>query len=424
MLRNRSGAAGMMYALVLPVLMIFIGGALDVTYVMNERARIRHALDAAVLASASLTQSGDPEEVIQDWVTAHIDPVRANEMNLVVNVESSSSLNARRVDISARADVPTFILGMFGMDTIPVLAETSAFERINNVEISLVLDVSSSMGGSRIRDLRDASAEFVNIVLGGDRAETTSINMVPYGGTVRLDESFYRFVDPSAGVGEGDWLGCLEYEDEDVEELELDLASYAPTLDFWKWNRNNPWCPRPESEAVFLTNNVADLLERIEDFRLTDGTGTDHGIAWGYRSLHPDWRGRLNGSIADRPAPYTADTMKVLVVMTDGGITAQFRPLTYLEDESTRSRGANEFQMYTRNDARDNFTAVCDAAREDGIVVFTIAFRVNQSWMRELMEDCASSETHYFDVSTGDLEEAFASIAGRIERLRIVAPER
>ncbi len=422
MVRHNGGSTSILFALMIPVLFLFIGGAVDITLAMNERSRLQTTLDAAVLASASLTQSGDPETVITDWVNAHISESRAAAINLSIDIESTSNLNARRVDIIASGQVPTSVLAIFGINAMPIEARTSAFERINNVEISLVLDVSSSMGGSRIADLRDASRDFVNIVLGGERSQTTSINLVPYGGTVRLDETFYRFVDPSEGVSEGDWLGCLEYEDEDVEALDLDLAAYAPTLDFWKWNSTNPWCPPVESEALFLTNDAEELHERIDAFELTDGTGTDHGVAWGFRSLHPDWRGDLNGAFADRPAPFDSETMKVLVVMTDGGITAQFRPLTYLEDQPTRSNGANEWQMYSRNAARDNFEAVCDAAKAEGIVVFTIAFRVNQAWMRDLMEDCASSESHYFDVSTGDLEEAFASIAGRIERLRITAP--
>ncbi|MDG3041876.1 TadE/TadG family type IV pilus assembly protein [Roseicyclus marinus] len=68
-------------------------------------------------------------------------------------------------------------------------------------------------------------------------------------------------------------------------------------------------------------------------------------------------------------------------------------------------------------DARLN--AICQAAKNQGIVIFTIAFDApprGQSAMRA----CASSDAHYYDVDGLDISIAFNSIAQTINRLRLV----
>ncbi len=61
---------------------------------------------------------------------------------------------------------------------------------------------------------------------------------------------------------------------------------------------------------------------------------------------------------------------------------------------------------------------VCGAAKDKGIVVYGIAFEAPRSGYR-LLEDCASSKSHVYNVKGLDLEDAFASIASSIRKLRL-----
>ncbi|WP_209595806.1 TadE/TadG family type IV pilus assembly protein [Ruegeria sp. HKCCSP351] len=61
---------------------------------------------------------------------------------------------------------------------------------------------------------------------------------------------------------------------------------------------------------------------------------------------------------------------------------------------------------------------VCDAAKDQGIIVYGIAFEAPRSGYRTL-KDCASSDSHVYDVSGLNLEKAFESIASSIRKLRL-----
>ncbi len=61
---------------------------------------------------------------------------------------------------------------------------------------------------------------------------------------------------------------------------------------------------------------------------------------------------------------------------------------------------------------------VCDAAKDQGVIVYGIAFEAPRSGYRTI-RDCASSDSHVYDVNGLNLEDAFASIASSIRKLRL-----
>lgn len=62
---------------------------------------------------------------------------------------------------------------------------------------------------------------------------------------------------------------------------------------------------------------------------------------------------------------------------------------------------------------------ICDAAKDEGIIVYTIGFEAPNSGQK-VLKDCASSDGHYFDVDGLEIEDAFSSIASSIRKLRLV----
>jgi hypothetical protein len=156
-------------------------------------------------------------------------------------------------------------------------------------------------------------------------------------------------------------------------------------------------------------------------------------------------QGVVDPGLTGRPAPYDdPETLKVIVLMTDGNITDQFRPRFVDRTLSplNETNPADIFLNHTReldrqnnsNDCngqgcrvteaslstnRNRFYEACDRARANGIIVFTIAFNTNDAGRQE-MQRCASSTAHYYDVRGAALDSAFQSIAGTIQRLRLV----
>lgn len=442
LIRSRGGNVAVTFALCLAPLTASVGGAIDFTRSVTIGTEVQSALDSGVLAAASLTQSRTPEEVVRAYIEAAIAEHNGVIESLVVTVNSDVALNARQVTAEAVVSVPTLLLGMAGIKNLSVVRTAEALEQVKDVEISLVLDISSSMNGSKIDSLREAALDFVDTVLEGQQGELTSISVVPYGGTVKLDDTFFDYLDPSLetftpdGMGYAaampdapeDWNGCLEMGWADVVSIDLEEGAHGVLPTFTVWNAGNNWCPDYEgAETVFLTNDktkLNDLISTFDNPVLSDGTGTDIATSWGVRALDPVWRGRLNGAseFDERPADYGDNrTLKVMVVMTDGGITSQMRPEPWWEegedDPHVRTSGVDD--LYSKNRASRNFTEMCDYAKDNGVQVYTIAFQLSGSSNRDLLRDCASKPAQYYDVQDLNIGAAFSAIAADLNRLRL-----
>ncbi|WP_319824354.1 TadE/TadG family type IV pilus assembly protein [Thalassovita sp.] len=70
--------------------------------------------------------------------------------------------------------------------------------------------------------------------------------------------------------------------------------------------------------------------------------------------------------------------------------------------------------------AKDQRTKhICGAAKDAGIIVYTIGFEAPKDGLK-VLRDCASSDGHYFDVDGLEIEDAFSSIAASIRKLKLI----
>ena len=191
----------------------------------------------------------------------------------------------------------------------------------------MVLDISSSMRGSRLTSLKTASTEFVDIMLNDTTKDSTSINVVPFGGTVNIGEDLFEefaveltafgtTLDPNEATYDigtavetsdfrfSDGNYCIEAVQTDYGTNILPRNSRGQVPDFWRWWNNHPWCPE-EASSVFLNSNDADEIKsHLNGMVLSDGTGMDIGALWGLKTLSPSFRGELGGDFSDRPSRF------------------------------------------------------------------------------------------------------------------------
>lgn len=414
-IKDHTANIAMIFALSLAPVAASVGGALDYTRSFTIGSEIQSALDTGVLAAASLSQTGDPEDVVRAYLEAAIAEHRGVIESLVVVVTPNVSLNARNVHASAQVSVPTTLLGVAGIDSLSLGRDAEATEQLRNLEISLVLDVSGSMSGQKIEALRQAAKEFIQVVLAGDTSDFTSVSIIPYNGGVRLPD----FVNAQlVAGGDANQSGCVEY----GEDYPITMQPPANTLDWLQWAgddmvgyESSAFCPEDDEEARFFRNSKDDLIEMIDRLDAGGNTGLDIATAWGARALDPTWRGRLGGSFSDRPVDYDEpSTIKALVVMTDGAATAQIR--NYWDPYYRRWWNYN---LYSAAQARRNMADACDTAEADGVAIYTIAFQLSGSTNRDLMRNCASRPANYFEVENLDIAAAFSAIAADLNSLRL-----
>jgi Flp pilus assembly protein TadG len=170
-----------------------------------------------------------------------------------------------------------------------------------------------------------------------------------------------------------------------------------------------------------LTNDEGDVLDAIDDMGASGTTNIPQGIGWGVRVISPDAPFTEGVSYEDR------DFIKAMVILTDGQNVLTGRRTDFRSDYSaygfsrngrlgTTSRSSSTLA----NRLNGRTTAACDYAKEQGIRVYTITFQVSSSSTRQLMEDCATNSTLYFDSpSEAALRDAFEMIAGDLSSLRL-----
>jgi Flp pilus assembly protein TadG len=500
------------------MLMILFVGALgvDIMRFESQRSRLQHVLDQAVLAATDLDQKSPPAEVVADYF---IKSGLANAELLSTVVDQG--LNYREVTATARELVPTQLMHMLGVNEMMAPASSSAEERVDSVEISLVLDVSGSMDGSRIENLKPAAVDFVDTVLELSDADDISISIVPYATQVSAGPTLlsqFRTHD------DHDYSHCVNFDSSDfysttMEPLSggsrsyeqtkhFDVFTYAETADDTGLvddeHDSLTVCPnRPSSHILPLSNNASTLHAQINALAAGGNTSADLGIKWGAALLDPSLQpvvsnlvaaNQIDNAFSDRPLEYDdPNSIKVLVVMTDGQNTNQYMLRSQFRSGNSdvyynagndryavksgsyyykqSSSGNSQIQSswsnrswsldsnwkrlsyeelfakaslawvanylygrldyYAWNNWYDNpqtsvgggtkdsrMQSICNAAKNQGVVIYTIGFEAPTHGANEL-KDCASSPSHFFDVDGLEISEAFSAIAQSISQLKL-----
>ncbi len=178
--KDESGAMAILTLFIFLFMLVMAGIGVDTMRHEMERAKLQSTLDGAVLSAASLQVERDPKVVVQDYFakSGYTDALNAMDAS-----DYSVKINSRTVRASAAMDLDTYLMKLSGVNTLGVNASSGAVEAVENVEVSLVLDISGSMRyGGRIDNLRPAAKAFVSTLLTGEAAQTTSINLIPYAG--------------------------------------------------------------------------------------------------------------------------------------------------------------------------------------------------------------------------------------------------
>ena len=328
------------------MMLMVVGIGVDVMRFERDRTGLQYTLDRAVLAAADLDQELDADAVVRDYFA------KADIEGSLTSVTVDEGIGYRVVTASAQANIATQFMKWSGVDTLTANARSTAQERIEGVEISLILDVSGSMSSNnRMYNMKVAAKNFVSGVLANSNEDNpVSINIIPYATQVSLPQEFSEHVKMSK---EHNYSRCVNFEAEDFLTPGLTPGKkYDRTMHFDPWSDydgrdNDPkrLVPNPvceddsRREILVMQDNQAVINAYIDDLWAGGNTSIDIGMKWGTAFLDPTLRGPFSTMIGDghvpskfanRPALYKdSETLKVAVLMTDGRNTSQY----YVEDD-------------------------------------------------------------------------------------------
>ncbi len=490
------------FTLIMFMVMV-VGGGMAVDFMNQEsrRAAVQDALDRGVLAATSNAQAAiaNSPDNLNSAEAAAIATVRSyltisgfNPDALGVNIVPDFSLTTQRVDVSSSFSIDTYFLRMTGIEALGGQAVSAASTGSQNIEISLVLDVSGSMNfdvndgagnflGRRIDLLQSAATDFTSTLLEGRRPNYTSISVVPFSGQVALPDYMAQLYPNFDTVSRWhNYSNCMLFNDSDYSTTNFSqFAAPEQYQHFYLWAGRNAdgsdpvlasACPDVSSQILPLANDVGQINAMINNLSPQSSTNTWSGIKWGTNLLDPSAEAVVRSMtqtcsndvclvdprFRGRPAAYNdTTTLKFIVAMTDG---ENFNEIVVPEDgynvygsaEANTQQNAAAWEYYRtvseppvgsgyyitdpdtgdfREDAIRTSSAegddlmqdVCTAAKNQGIVIFTIGVDIAEgSNPYNQMRSCASSPGDFYSVGSANLADAFDAITTTIQKLRLV----
>ncbi|HYD73350.1 MAG TPA: ubiquitin-activating E1 FCCH domain-containing protein [Candidatus Binatia bacterium] len=175
--RRRDGNVAMMWALMGAVLVGLLGITVDFTRAQMLRAQLQNAVDGAALAAARDVMTPEQrEEAARSYFDAEMGDLAPTATLLIADIPGTN-----QVTVSARMPMQLSIARIVRNEDWMIYVDSDAERSGNNIEVAMVLDVTGSMAGQRIIDLREAATNLVDTVIQEQQTPYYSkIALVPY----------------------------------------------------------------------------------------------------------------------------------------------------------------------------------------------------------------------------------------------------
>ena len=391
--KSDEGATALILALVLLPILAFIGLAIDMGRMQSGKQTLQSAIDAAALAGAKelLNATRTDEEItqiVESYFAADIATGRQDINCGSPNVTIDRTTNT--VSLVASCTLEATMAGIVGVDQFTYDEEASSTAEITLLDLAMVLDVSGSMSGAKLSSLKDAANEAVSTLISPETGNRVRISIVPYAGSVNVGGVYDDVVfDPDVYLDSID-NNCSK------ERLGAEAASDAPPGENQFFEFNAPTCPNVPMMA--LTNDTSDLEDAIDDLAASGSTAGQIGIAWGWNMISPRWKDVWPSD--SEPLAYDDDrVIKAIILMTDGAFNTEYSTVG--------------------GDSETQALALCDGAKAENIIVFSIAFQAPVS-AETLLENCATEPAMYFEANShAQLIDAYRSISSNLSELRL-----
>jgi Flp pilus assembly protein TadG len=385
--RDSRGSVLPLFGLMVLPLAFAVGLAIDSARGYRTDQQVAAALDAAALATAkalrldSLTD-GELEQVADTYFRANF----LNDHNTdttVAPLALSIDREINVVSLTATVDLPTSFGRLMSVQSFRIVKSAQATYDAKDVELAMMLDVSGSMAGSKLSDLKSAAQDLVDMLLSANESGAKNrIGIAPYSTAVNAGPYAHEAKGSGGNTCVSERSGPEAFSDAapSISPVGAKASSCTPT------------------SVLPLTDDQDDVEERIAGLAAGGMTAGHLGIAWAWYLLSPNWAEFWS---SDSPAsPYhDPDTLKAIIVMTDGEFNQRYE----LGNGSSTSQAQS----------------LCQNIKSKGVMIFSVAFQAPPS-AQDVLRNCATSPSQYFDAADGaELRATFQRIAKRLTALRL-----
>jgi Flp pilus assembly protein TadG len=387
---DRRGTVAIIFALMSFAFLMVAGVAIDYSRVIHMNKRMMNAADAAALAAGGALLDGrlndnEIELLAQNYFNKNMEQA-GSSFGTFSEPEVTVDRAGGDIVIASVATVPMSITKIAGITEVrmPVNVATSFDQQ--DIELGLALDVTGSMRGTKLTDLKNAAKDLIDILMpDSGQSNRVRIGLAPYAASINAGSYAETVTGHSGGHN------CV-HERTGAERF----TDAAPIGINMLKRRDSMSCPSATVQA--LTDNKSLLKSSIDSYSASGRTAGHLGASWAWYLISPAWNAIWPSS--GRPVEYgTNDTTKAVILMTDGIFNQRY--------ESTN--GSSEAQA----------RAVCADMKSKGVAVYSVAFQA-PSTAQALLQDCSSGSSFYYSAENGEeLRQAFTEIAKTLNNLRL-----
>jgi len=424
-----------LFGIMVILIIVASGAAVDITRAVNAREKLSYALDAAALSlaadlSTSLMDEDDIKLALEGSLRANLGDVEFLDEaleNLTYKLEPDKGL----LIVTSSASLDNYFIDLGGYMKEHIGPEMFTFGTNSqvtysryDVELAMVIDVTLSMK-DEIGDLKTAAESAVDILIPeGTTGGKVKISIIPYSQGVNLG-------DYAAKVTNNLSSKCVTERDGDEKHTD---ASYSEEY-FGDGVGTKRGFGCSDAKLVPLTDDRTTLLAAITALKVNGYTAGQTGIGWGWYSLSPNWSDLWPENSV--PAAYDDDdVLKFALIMTDGDFNTHYDLETLTESEcedlkddhdylGTCKNGTNDYwlekaQSGYYGEASQRAITICDEMKDDKIEIYSIYYGDDSySDAAKVMQECADEGNYYQASSSDKLIGAFSNIARKIQQIYI-----
>jgi Flp pilus assembly protein TadG len=201
-LRDPRGAILPIFALALLPLVVSTGAVIDYTNAYDQRSLVQNAMDAAALAAGKQVGLMSTDEIKVEAENFFLANVGTDKITNVPTL--STDVDGATVDVETELHVPTYFLGIIGLDEFVFDLHAQVTVAMGTIEVAMVLDNSTSMCQSctaaqqnspttKIGTLKSAATTLATTLYGlgatSTKVDPVKIALIPFGASVNVGPS-------------------------------------------------------------------------------------------------------------------------------------------------------------------------------------------------------------------------------------------
>ena len=432
--KDTKGNVALMFAISLLVFIGVIGSAIDYARLVSTHSKVQNLADSLTLAAAIGLQHEQYDETgLDEFAGIYLAQSDAGDLQPEWNMEGGE------INFTLKTTQDMIFMGIFNQsEKIVEATATVPVFKAKNFNVALVLDTTLSMTGTRMLSLKRAANEMIDVIRKSD-SDDTYVSVVPFSEMVKIPTSygnaswFNKPADKTVNHNLIDLnlsIGCrIETTGEKRQRVCDHTVLNTVTLNV-TWNgcmisRNFGYHNVPEFSAERLqgvtrtgycsddrnmmspmTNNMDTVAATVDAMVPHSETYIPGGLIWGWRTLQPE---APLTEIAQAPS----NSQKVMIMMTDGANSNSLgNPVPWSE---------GLFHDESDVDAANTLTSeLCEDIKNDDVEIYTIALEVNDAATVTMMQNCATSVSHFYDVNNASgLSKVFEDISTELADIRL-----